>query len=165
MFLVQVLAPGSILVRSRGSDGEQAVPHDLAAPVVTSASPGDFPAIAANNFTTAPIGGVQAMTYGQNGAIALPADGNEMLATLNGPVALAMTLGAPSVGALASTIIITSGSAFAHTVSAPSLVLTGTTITPLSTITFPAFAAANVELVSQNGLWSVVGSNGAVTFT
>ena len=75
LFLVTTLvtgAPGTILVRGRGSDGTAAMPHDVGSPVLTSASPGDFPAVAPGFSTMRPVQLPDIVTYGQDGAIAVP---------------------------------------------------------------------------------------------
>lgn len=165
MFLVQVNAPGLIQVRSRGSDGTLAVAHDITAPVVTSASPGDFLVPTAGFMTTTPLDSPRELTYGQSGTIVPPSQPNGSVAILNGPAAIAMTLAAPTPAIIGATLNIFTQTAFAHTISAPGLLLTGAAGGPFSTITFPAQIGAQVDLTAQGTFWSVSGVNGAVVFT
>jgi hypothetical protein len=169
MFLVQVLSPGVIQVRSRGSDGRQAVAHDITAPVITSSSPSDFPLPGLGEWIINPIESNSIVTYGQSGTIVQPTAGSDATALLNGATAITMTLAAPNMAAMGVLLRISTGSAFAHVVSAPGLFLTGAAGGPFSTLTFPAQIGAWVDLVAENqagiGQWSVNGTNGAVIFT
>ena len=165
MFLVQVTAPGTLLVRSRGADGTPAEAHDISAPVVTSASPGDFPPPVPGFNITTPNEAPNLFYYGQNGAISQPLQPGGNIAALNGAAAIAMTLGAPSLAITGTVLQILTATAFAHTVSAPGLFQTGVAGGPFGTLTFPAQAGASVKLVAQQGFWAVLDSNGAVTFS
>lgn len=165
MFLVQVPAINILLVRSRGADGQQAVAHDVGAPVLTSASPGDFPVAGYGFSLTNPVEGPRTLTYGQSGAITLPPASLGGEALLNGAAALAMTLAAPPFYLTGTTFAILTQSAFAHVVSAPALFFTGAAGGPFGTLTFPAQIGAQVDLIAQNGVWNVSGINGAVVFT
>lgn len=165
MFLVQVVAPNTILVRSRGADGTLAIPHDVGAPVTTSAAPGDFPAPAAGFTVTVPPESPSTRTYGQSGALVIPQQPAGGTAILNGPAALAMTLGAPSPALTGVLFTIFTQTPFAHTISLPGLLVTGAAGGPFSTITFPATVGAQVDLIEQGGFWSVGGSNGAVVYS
>lgn len=167
MFLVQVLSasPAVIQVRSRGSDGSQAIGHDITAPVITSPSPADFPLPALGEWVVTPIESNKALFYGQSGPIGQATPGSDAAAILNGPSAMAMTLAAPSLAQNGILLRLTTGSAFAHSVSAPGLLLTGAVGGPFSTITFPAFIGSWVDLIAENGQWSVNGTNGAVVFS
>ena len=90
------------------------------------------------------------------------------------PVATAFTLGAPSLGPLVSgpgvgplsdgkVIIVKSFTNFPHSISAPGLLLNGTSSTPLDFILFPSFAGASVELTAYQGFW-LIDSFNAVSF-
>jgi hypothetical protein len=80
----------------------------------------------------------------------------------------AMTLGAPAVGNQNAggdsgrTIIISSGSAFAHTLTATGLLETGSA--SVNVATFAAFAGATLQLRAHKGKWNVLSAN-AVTFS
>ena len=187
MWLVMVPSPGVIQVRSRGSDGTLAQPHDVSAQVMTAPTPNDFPALGPFTSTLAPVASAQSLTYGQNGAITIPPPGVDMFANLNGAVSLAMTLAAPNPALIGSTITITNWTYLGHTVLAAPVIFTGvgaivgsnTTATPaaggtpaapgsstdaFSQITFPALVGAAVKLIAQNGVWLVISVNGPVTF-
>jgi hypothetical protein len=75
----------------------------------------------------------------------------------------ANTLAAPTAGADdGSTIIITSSTAFSHTLTATGLLKTGTA--NVNVATFPAFAGGSLTLLAYNGLWYVQSQVG-ITFT
>jgi hypothetical protein len=59
------------------------------------------------------------------------------------------------------TINVWSQTAFAHTITATSLIAAG--VAAKTTITFPAFAGAGVTLRAINGLWHLVGAGGGAT--
>jgi hypothetical protein len=80
----------------------------------------------------------------------------------------AMTLGAPNLGNQSAggdsgkTIIISSGSAFAHTLTATGLLETGSAA--VNVATFAAFAGATLQLRAHKGKWNVISANG-ITFS
>jgi hypothetical protein len=80
----------------------------------------------------------------------------------------AMTLAAPLVGNQNAggdsgrTIIISSGSAYAHTLTATGLLETGTA--SVNVATFAAYAGATLLLRAHKGKWNVISAN-AVTFS
>ncbi len=79
--------------------------------------------------------------------------------------AAAMTLAAPTTAQLGTRLTITSGSAFAHVVTATGLIDDGVTGGSKSTMTFAAFVGASITLVAvQVGKWMVESKNG-VTIT
>lgn len=162
MFLVQVTAPNTILVRGRGSDGTTGDPHDINAVVITSAVPNDFTAPAPGQSTQRPPFAPDLESYGQSAAIAVPIQDTK--AFLTGSVAQAMTLGAPSLSSNGMEFVITSQTAFAHTIVATALFDTGVAGSPFTTATFAAQPGATMWLLAQNGLWNVANSNG-VTFS
>ncbi len=162
MFLVQVLAPGLLSVRSRGSDGTVADSHDINASVITSPTVADFPAPTVGQSTIRPAFAPDLEAYGASGIIAVPVQDTK--AFLAGTSALAMTLGAPSLSSNGTELVITSQGAFAHTIVATSLFDTGVAGSPYSTATFVSQPGATLWLVAQNGLWNVANSNG-ISFT
>lgn len=162
MFITGVPLAGQLVVRGRGSDGTQAVAHDVLAPVVTSTSTADFPALPVGSSTLHRLTSPDQVTLGQDGAIPVPvADSKVLLAKAT---AAAMTLAAPSLGSNGVELLITSATAFAHVVTATSLLDTGAAGVPFSTATFPAQPGASVLLIAQNGLWNVAATNGAIVF-
>lgn len=73
-----------------------------------------------------------------------------------------MTLTAPTAVVDDGLVInIWSATAFAHTITATSLIAAG--VAAKTTITFPAFAGAGVTLRAINGLWHLVGGGGGAT--
>src|SRR5258708_36022421 len=63
MFLVQVPVANQLLVRSRGSDGQVAIAHDVNAPVVTSATIADFQTLAPGQSTLHPLTAPDNVSY------------------------------------------------------------------------------------------------------
>ena len=162
--LVQVLAPGSILVRMRGSGGTAAGPHDVGSAVASSAAPSDFPALNPGASTLRVPDQPDIVTYGQDGAIAVPVE-PITVAYLAKSGAGAFTLAAPSLALNGVLLILTSQTAAAHVVTAPALLNTGASGSPFGTATFPAFVGASVSLIAQNGSWNVQTTQGAIVFT
>lgn len=78
--------------------------------------------------------------------------------------AAAMTLAAPTAAQEGVELDITAGSAFAHVVTATSLVHDGITGGAKTTLTFGAFLGATITLIAQNLLWHVKAKN-VVTIT
>ena len=162
MFLTGVPVAGTIVVRGRGSDGTPAIAHDIGSPVVTSATPGDFPALPIGFSTLRPVEFPDNVTYGQDGAVAVPVQPtNAFFAKTS---AAAMTLAAPSLALNGITLTITSQTAFAHVLTATALINNGATGSPFTTVTFPAFPGASLTLEAQNGLWNVQASQGTFTY-
>ena len=94
------------------------------------------------------------------GAIALPRIGADMVAILNGTVALAMTLANPSVAQDGSKLIIAGNGKAAHTVTyAAGLGNVGGTA---DVLTFAAAQAQAIELLAVGGFWVGLGMNTAV---
>lgn len=171
MFLVSCPAINTVTVRMRGSDGTDAVPHDIGSSVVTSASPQDFPSIQPGALTLRPSWAPDEVTYGQDGAIAVPTEAQSTI-FLAKATAGAYTLGAPSVALNGMLVTITSQSAAAHTITTPGatastgLFFTGGAGAPFTVATFPAQISASLEMVAQNGAWNIINSSlSPVVFT
>ena len=99
-------------------------------------------------------------SYSAAGAIALPRIGADMVAILNGTVALAMTLANPSVAQDGSKLIIAGNGKAAHTVTyAAGLGNVGGTA---DVLTFAAAQAQAIELLAVGGFWVGLGMNTAV---
>lgn len=107
-----------------------------------------------------------AVTTGEDGAALTAYATNGALSVTGGTKVLtkgsigAYTLAAPAADNVEITIM--SGSAFAHVVTATSLVQDGVTGGAKTTLTFAAFVGACIQLRSYNGFWIVVNKN-AVT--
>jgi hypothetical protein len=84
--------------------------------------------------------------------------------TLTKGSAAAISLLAPNTVQAGTVINITSGSAFAHVVTATGLVQDGVTGGAKTTITFAAFVGASVVLVASQQKWNVLALK-AVTIT
>lgn len=96
-----------------------------------------------------------------SGAIAIAT--STVLITKTGSLA-ALTLAAPTTAQNGITLKVISQTAFAHTITATSLINDGATGAPHTTATFAVFAGASIELQAYNGLWNVVALN-AVTIS
>lgn len=169
MFLVQVLAGNLLQVRNRGSDGKQAIIHDIGAPVVTSNVASDFPLLPAGASIIHPWEFPDVISYGQSGAINIPVQDTKVF--LAGTVVQAMTLGAPSLVNNGVELFITNQGALAHTITSPGvsgstgLFDNGAAGTPFTVLTFAATPGSSIVLMAQNGLWNVVGTPNGVTLT
>lgn len=71
----------------------------------------------------------------------------------------ATTLAAPTAAQNGTRLTITTGTAYAHTITATSLIHDGVTGGAKTTATFGAFLGASLELVAYNELWHVVNKN------
>lgn len=78
--------------------------------------------------------------------------------------AIAATLAAPTVAQDGMEIILTAGTAFAHVLTATSLIEDGVTGGAKTTATFAAFVGATITLRAYNLKWHVVSKN-VVTIT
>ena len=85
-----------------------------------------------------------------SGAIAVA--GGTVVITKTGSLA-AMTLAAPTAAQNGMILRVTSATAFAHTVTATSLIDDGVTGGSKTTATFAAFAGASMELMAYEGKW------------
>jgi len=68
----------------------------------------------------------------------------------------AMTLAAPTVAQDGMLLTVTSATAFAHTITATSLIDDGVTGGSKTTATFAAFAGASIVLMAYNGKWHTI---------
>ncbi len=171
MFLVSCPGINIVTVRMRGSDGTDAVAHDLGATVVTSATPIDFPTLRPGSLVSRPPDAVDIVTYGTPGVIAVP---NEHATNvfLAAPALGAYTLGAPSLALNGLELTITSQTPFAHTVTVPGssgstgLYFTAAAGSPFTVATFANVAGATMKLIAIAGAWNVVNASiTPVTFT
>jgi hypothetical protein len=152
----------------RGQEGSynQAHPVGAQAKIAGPATAGSVPdwstpSPGAPSFAILPAAPTRdVQSYSASGAIALPRIGGDMVAVLNGTVALAMTLANPSVGQDGSRLLIVGNGKAAHTVTnAAGLGNVGGTA---DVITFAAAQAQGIELVACGGFWVSVGMNTAV---
>jgi hypothetical protein len=108
--------------------------------------------------------GTSIQSYSASGPIAIPTvpSGVPITIFLNATSAAAMTLAAPAPEQDGVTLVITSNTAFAHTVTATGLFNDGSTTTNVATLA--ANAGASMTLEASRGKWNVISST-AVTFT
>lgn len=120
-------------------------------------TPGGGVGIAVNSNTVTQFGPPNALSV--NGAI--PVVGGDYVITKAG--VLADTLAAPVPGTQdGMTLVISSATAFAHTITATGLLQTGTA--SVNVATFAAQAGAGLTLMAYNGKWIVQGAVG-ITFS
>lgn len=158
MFLVSVPAVNTVTVRMRGSDGSDAVPHDIGSSVVTTSNAQDWPPPSAGMSVLRPPSTQDIVTYGQSGPLAVPVEGQTTV-YLAATSAGIYTLAAPSLALNGIEMTITSQTAFAHVITATSLFFTSAVTGPLTTATFPANVSATMQIVAQNGVWNVINSS------
>jgi hypothetical protein len=163
MFVTGVPSAGYVIVRGRGSDGTAAVAHDILAPVNTSSNVADFPAVAVGATTLRPLQTDDMVTVGQNGAIAVPLKNTTVLLT-KGSALSSTTLAAPSKAQNGLKLTITSQTAYAHVITATTLLADAVSGSPHTTATYAAYIGASITLVADNGLWNIVAAVG-VTVT
>lgn len=96
------------------------------------------------------------IVYSASGAISVATQ--TAVITKTGSLA-AMTLAAPTTAQNGLRITATSTTAFAHTITATSLINDGATGVPHTTATFAAFAGASITMEAYSGKWNVISSN------
>jgi len=125
---------------------------------------------------------MQIMGQGGNMVFNITANGgiqiSPILITANGPInpsmsapyvitkngIAALTLAAPGVGADDGIqILIASATAFAHTLTTPGLLLTGTA--SINTASFQTNAGSSLTLMAYQGKWIVISTNGTISYT
>lgn len=132
-----------------------------------SASAGDWEPISLGANLTM-TGTVLAATSGGGAPVALAGDGaidpnTSATYVITKGSAAALTLAAPTnPGSDGVTIVVTSNTAFAHTITTATLLDTGTALT--TSVVFAAFAGASVTLMAWAGRWKIISSN-AITLT
>jgi hypothetical protein len=163
MLSVYVPVSGTFNVSQRGFNGTAAVAHNAGAAVCTSSSGADFPALPGQGVVPRSSSTPVIVTINANGAITVPADIRPVVVNLTKGSALSSTtLAAPTAAQDGLEMTFTSQTAFAHVITATSLINDGATGAPHTTLTFAAFAGASIVLVAQNALWNVVSNNNVV---
>lgn len=159
---------GTIDIYQRGYDGTAAVAHDTLSKVEVSAVASDFPGPSpGNSVNLPPYTPIQA-TLGEDKTFTAA----EILAWGNQPRNFAITKGsaclftfvAPSTAQDGETVVFTSDTAFAHVMTATTLLADAVSGSPHTTATFAAFKGASITLQAQAGLWNVISTTG-VTIT
>ncbi len=157
MYLVTVLASGSIKVRGRGSEGSLAAAHDILAPISLGASGADFPNLGAGFASQKPAFVDDRVTIGQNaGTLVIPDKHTTYVITK--ATAATMTLTAPTVAQNGLRLTFTSQTAASHVLTATTLMNNGLTGSPWTTATFAAFIGAGFTLIANAGTWNVLAS-------
>ncbi len=150
---------GVIKIAQRGYDGTFAASHDVLAKVEVGL-PSDFAAPAPGNDVGLPAYLPNQQTLGESitwTAAQVAAWGNQPqnFAMTKGS-ALAIGLPAPSKAQDGLTLVFTNLTAFAHVITATTLISDGVTGGPKTTVTFAAFVGSSLTLQAENGLWNVI---------
>ncbi|MBA3578938.1 MAG: hypothetical protein H0W42_03035 [Gemmatimonadaceae bacterium] len=159
MAVVEIVGSNLVKVRSRGDQGTQAVAHNALASVIFGTGEADeFPShpVAASGKIAPHF--PEHITLGISGIV--PVRGDEFLtdyAIKKAGVYLG-TLAAPNKAMNGQRLTFTSGTAFAHVITATGLFKTGAAT--VNTGTFAAFAGAGFTVEAQDGFWNVVASVG-----
>lgn len=162
MYFVELIASGTVRVRSRGADGTVAVAHDVLQNVSMGA-PGDFPNIPAGADAPRPPFVDELVSVGENGAIAIP-ERNATIFLTKASALATTTLAAPTQAQNGLRLTITSQTAAAHVITATTLLGDAVSGSPHTTATFAAFIGATLILEASDGIWNVIGNVG-VTIT
>ena len=160
MVIVSVPVSGTIVVRNRGFNGTFAEPHQLLAPVITSKDISDFPGVAPGEVVEYPPDFQQFLTIGKTQTLSQWTDASPITYAINAASALTITLPTPSTGLDGKWITFTSNTAYAHVVSASSLIADAVSGSPHSTATFAAYKGAGLTLIISNGLYNINATTG-----
>ncbi len=168
MLAVSQPVAGVIKVAMRGYDGTFAQAHDILSKVEVSALGSDFADPYPGNTVALPPYQPGMQTLGEDKTFTsaeIAAWGNQAqnFAITKGSACL-FTFVAPSKAQDGLTVVITSDTAFAHVLTATTLLGDAVSGSPHTTGTFAAFIGASLTLQAQNGLWNVIAAVG-VTIT
>ncbi len=157
-----------IKIAQRGYNGTFAQAHDLLAKVEVSALGSDFADPYPGSDTSMPPYQPGMHTLGEDKTFTsteIAAWGNQAqnFAITKGSACL-FTLVAPSKAQDGLTLVFTSLTAFAHVMTATTLIADAVSGSPHTTGTFAAFIGASITLQAQNGLWNEISAIG-VTVT
>lgn len=167
-YLLAVSQPvaGIIKLAQRGYNGTAAAPHDILAKVEVSAIGGDFADPSAGNVVPLPNYLPNEQTIGEDYTFTsteIAAWGNQ---PRNFPIlkgsAAAIVLVAPSKAQDGLVLEFTSLTAFAHVITATTLLGDAVSGSPHTTATFAAFIGATLRLEARNGVYNVIGAVGVV---
>jgi hypothetical protein len=155
---------GTVISVLRGQNGTAAQPHVINSQVQIGL-PSDFFKVGeyvSNSLTvTQTEGGLfWPATFLAGTADAIPVTGPGFYVVKTGS-ADAMTLAAPPASIEGAIIQVWSDTAFAHTITATSLIAAGVALK--TTITFPAFRGAGVILRACNGVYHLLSGGGSAT--
>ena len=155
---------GVIKVGQRGYNGTAPAAHDILAKVEVSALGSDFADPSPGNVTSMPPYQPGMQTLGEDRTFTsaeIAAWGNQPqnFAITKGSACL-FTLVAPSKAQDGLTIVFTSLTAFAHVLTATTLIADAVSGSPHTTGTFAAFIGSTITLQAQNGLWNLVSATG-----
>jgi hypothetical protein len=144
------VAAATIVPVLRGQGGTVATAHGILARVVGGNAADFNQQTSPQENVLYPIAGLARTyaSYGANGAIDLPPAGNIRFALLNGTVALAMTLAAPTKDLDWTQLVIAGAGAAAHAVT-----ITGLTGGSLTALTMDATGKGIISLMAVDEQW------------
>ena len=163
MYAVAQPVTNTITVRTRGSDGTSAVPHDILANLYTSNLTGDFPLPYAGSMITMDISQDNVQSIGTSETITPSPVGNTVY-NINATAAAAIVLAVPSLASNGVFLAFTANTSAAHTITCTGLIQDGSGIVR-STATMNGTKGAAVRFVIENGFYNVDGAPQGVTFT
>ena len=156
---------GTIKLAQRGYNGTKAMAHDTLAKVMVSSAPSDFANPAAGSMVDLPPFTPVQETLGEDRTFTsaeVAAWGNQdRVFAITKATAIACTLVAPSKAQDGLTITFVALVAVLNVITATGLLANGLTASPYTTATGAhTKIGAVLQLQAQNGLWSVVSSQG-----
>lgn len=148
---------GTTIPVTRGLDGSVVAAHPATANVVIGLA-SDFanPGTGGPSVTYPSQKARQIVSYSANGAIALPVNGMDTVAILNGTGALTMTLANPTKDMDGVLLYIVANGKAAHGLTITSGLGNGSTASDVAT--FSASYAGGCTLMAVNEFWNLVGS-------
>lgn len=155
---------GVIKIGQRGYNGTFAAAHDILAKVEVSSLGSDFADAFPGSVVSMPPHQPGMQTLGEDRTFTsaeIAAWGNQAqnFAITKGSACL-FTLVAPSKAQDGLTVVFTSLTAFAHVLTATTLIADAVSGSPHTTGTFAAFIGSTITLQAQNGLWNLVSATG-----
>lgn len=156
--LITAISGLNISVGQRGSLGTAVVAHKVLAPL-TFGLLSDLPDLPATALVPPVITARDIVAIGADGVIAVPTR-DTLFVIQKGAALASSTFANPSAAQNGIAVTFTSGTDFAHVVTAVA-VRDGTTGLH-TTLTFAAFVGASVTLVAVNGQWYVTAVNAVV---
>lgn len=163
MFCIAQPTLNNVVVRGRGSDGTAPAAHDILANVYFSNIAGDFANPQAGTATTLDPAEDAPVSIGQDAT--LPLVGANTIYNINKNSACAITLLTPSLQDNGVTVLFTSNTAFAHTITVPTGLIQDASGVAHTTATFTANKGCSCAFLIENGFYNVDRTSLGVTFS
>lgn len=154
MRIAQNYVSGTTIPVLRGQDGTATAAHPTAAKCITELA-SDFSAVSPQTATQNPNqAGRVILSYSASGAIALPSQGTDGIAFLNGTSTLTMTLANPTADMDGTLLYIVANGKAAHTVTYSAGVGNGGSSMDVGT--FNTTEATGCVLMAAGGFWVLI---------